>query len=101
MQEHAPMRETEVGEVIHYWTDLHVAGVHLDAPLDVGDHIHILGHTSDFEQNVGSMQIEHETVRHAEPGADVGIRVAEHAREHDKVYKVVELEDIGAEQNEL
>jgi len=97
MQEHGRTQETEVGEVIHYWTDLHVAGVHLDAPLDVGDRIHVLGHTSDFEQAVGSMQIEHETVRHAEPGVDVGIRVAEHAREHDKVYKVVETEDVAGD----
>jgi putative protease len=89
------MTEREVGVVTHYWNHLGVAGVHLTESVDVGDHIHILGHTSDFEQDIGSMQIEHHEVRHANPGDDVGIRVASHAHEHDRVYKLVEPE-IGA-----
>lgn len=101
MQEHEPMRENEIGEVIHYWSDLRVAGVRLNAPLEVGDRIHVLGHTSDFKQSVGSMQINHQQVSHADAGSDIGIRVAEHAREHDKVYKIVEMSDIGAGESEL
>ena len=88
MQECGPMQEQDVGVVTHYWSDIGVAGVHLSAPLDAGDHIHVLGHTSDFEQDVGSMEIEHHRVEHANPGFDVGIRVAEHAREHDHVFKM-------------
>lgn len=90
MQEHAPMQEVDVGVVTHYWSHLGVAGVHLTASLDAGDHVHILGHTSDFEQVVGSMEADHQRIWHAEPGADVGIRLVEHAREHDHVYKLVE-----------
>lgn len=100
MQEHAPVSEREIGVVTHYWSDLGVAGVHLTEPVDVGDHIHILGHTTDFEQDVGSMQIEHHGIRHADSGDDVGIRVADHAREHDHVYKLAS-EDIGGDEHAL
>jgi len=87
------MREQEVGVVTHYWTALGVAGVHLTAPLDVGDLVHVTGHTSDFEQPVDTLEIEHHRIAHADAGADVGLRVAEHAREHDRIYKLV---DAGA-----
>ena len=100
MQESAPMREVEVGTVTHYWSHLGVAGVHLTEPLDVGDRIHVLGHTSDFEQCVGTMEVEHHRIIHADPGADVGVHVADHAREHDHVYKLVEF-DPGAPGMEL
>jgi putative protease len=82
-------KETPVGVVTHYWTHLGVAGVHLNAPLDVGDRIHVLGHTSDFEQNVTSMELDHVHVQHANAGADIGIIIGEHTREHDAVYKFV------------
>jgi len=95
MQETGLLQEEDVGVVTHYWSDLGVAGVHLAAPLDAGDHIHVLGRTSDFEQTVGSMEIEHHRIAHANPGFDVGIRVAEHAREHDHVYKLVDYDTGG------
>jgi putative protease len=100
MQEHAPLSEHAVGVVTHYWSHLGVAGVHLTEPVDVGDHIHVFGHTTDFEQDVGSMQIDHHDITHAGAGQDVGIRVAEHAREHDTVYKLAR-EDAGVEQHWL
>lgn len=100
MQEHEPVDERQVGVVTHYWSHLGVAGVHLTEPIDVGSHIHILGHTTDFEQDVGSMQIEHHEVPHANPGDDVGIRVADHVREHDAVYKLGS-EDVGAGEHAL
>jgi putative protease len=100
MQEHAPISEHEVGVVTHYWNHLGVAGVHLTAPIDVGDHVHVLGHTTDFEQDVDSMQIDHEEVQHAGAGEDVGIRVADHAREHDRIFKLVS-DDVGGGEHAL
>ena len=100
MQEHAPLQEVDVGMVTHYWSKLGVAGVHLTQPLDVGDRIHVLGHTSDFEQPVGAMEIEHHRILHGDPGADVAVHVVDHAREHDHVYKLVEY-DPGAPGVEL
>lgn len=82
------MAETEVGVVSHWYGHLGVAGVTLSAPLRVGDRIHVKGHTSDFEAVVESMQIEHEDVQEADAGASVGINLPDHAREHDRIYKV-------------
>ena len=100
-REPTQVSETEIGVVTHYWSELGVAGVHLNAPLDAGDHIHILGHTSDFEQNVGSMEIEHHKIAHANSGDDVGIRVVDHAREHDHVYRSMPSAAPGEGQNLL
>lgn len=82
--------EKQVGRVTHYFGKVGVAAVELEDELKVGDTIHVKGHTSDWTQTVESMQIEHQPVQKAGPGDVVGIKVADHAREHDIVYKVVE-----------
>ena len=83
------MSEQKIGVVSHYWGNLSVAGLKItDGELSVGDTIHIKGHTSDFTQSVESMQIENQSVEVARPGDDVGIKVIEHARDHDDVFKV-------------
>ena len=69
-------------------SDLSVAAVKLDVALKVGDTIRVLGHTSDFRQKVDSIQIEHEQVPEAIGGDEIGIKVAQHAREHDVVYRI-------------
>ncbi len=84
------MREIRVGSVEHYYSNLGVAAVLLDDGLKVGDSIHILGHTSNFTQKVDSIQIEHKDTDHAGNGDRIGIKVIEHSREHDGVFKVVE-----------
>jgi len=80
--------EVRVGIVTHYYGHLSVAAVRLDVALKVGDTIRVLGHTSDFRQKVDSIQIEHEQVPEAIGGDEIGIKVAQHAREHDVVYRV-------------
>ncbi len=83
------MAEQKVGVVTHYFGKIHVAAVDLTAgELHVGDTIHVKGQTSDFTQNVDSMQIEHQAVEAARPGDPVAIKVIEHARVHDEVFKV-------------
>jgi putative protease len=79
-----------IGVVTHYYGHLSVAVVKLDpgASLRVGDSIHIKGHTSDFSQRVESLQIGHQPVQEVGPGDDFGLKVADHAREHDVVYRV-------------
>ena len=78
----------EVGKVTHYYTKLGVAVIELSDTLKVGDKIKIKGATSDFEQPVDSMQIEHENIEEAKAGQSIGMKVKEHVREHDVVYKV-------------
>ena len=100
MAEQSWAHEREIGVVTHYWSHLGVAGVHLSEPLDVGDHIHVVGHTTDLEQDVDAMQFDHHDIRHANPGFDVGIRVVDHVREHDHVFRV-EGEPVGVDQHVL
>ena len=77
----------EVGRITHFFTRISVAVVELSAPLAVGDRIVIKGPTTDFEQVVESMQIEHENVERAEAGQSIGLKVVQRAREKDVVYK--------------
>lgn len=82
------MKEERVGVVSHYFGHAGVAAVVLEGGLSVGDTIHIKGHLTDFTQTVESIQIEHKNIPEAKEGEDVGIKVKEHVREHDVVYKV-------------
>jgi putative protease len=79
-----------VGVVTHYFGHLSVAVVKLDPNtiLRVGDRIHVKGHTSDFSQRVESLQIGHAAVEEVGPDDDFGLKVVDHAREHDVVYRV-------------
>ena len=82
------MAEELIGKVSHWFGKISVAGIELTGKLAVGDRIHILGHTTDFEQEVTSMQLMHQDIDEAAPGDDVGIRVQFRARTGDRVYKV-------------
>ena len=85
------MKEKEVGVVTHYFSNAQVAAVEITkGDLAISDVIHIKGHTTDFTQKIESMQLEHEAVEKAKKGTSIGIRVNEHARVHDIVYKVID-----------
>ena len=77
----------EVGRVTHFFSKISVAVIELKAPLAVGDTIAIKGPTTDFEQAVESMQIEHQNVQKATAGQSIGLKVTQHVRETDIVYK--------------
>ena len=78
-----------VGVVTHYYGQPSVAIVKLESgSLRVGDTIHFKGHTSDFSQRIESLQVEHAAVSEVGPNDDFGIKVLQHVREHDVVYKV-------------
>jgi len=77
----------KVGSITHFFSKISVAVVELTAPLVVGDHILIKGPTTDFEQMVESMQIEHKNIEKAEAGQSIGMKMAEHVKERDVVYK--------------
>ncbi len=84
------MAEEQVGKVTHYFGHLGVAAIEItDGTLAVGDTIHVKGHTSDFTLKVDSMQIDGESIAEAAVGENVGLKVPEHAREHDLVAKVL------------
>jgi len=80
----------EVGKVDHYYSKLSVAVVDItdDAGLKPGDKIRIKGATTDFEQEVKSMQVDHKEIEDAKKGQSIGMKVSDHVRQNDKVYKV-------------
>lgn len=81
---------TEVATVTHYFGKIGVAVLKLKQVLQVGDKIHILGHTTDFEQVITSMEIEHKKVEAVKPGDDVALKVRAKVRGGDVVYKITE-----------
>jgi putative protease len=77
----------QIGQITHFFSKIGVAVVELTAPLAVGDRILVKGPSTDFEQIVDSMQIEHENIQGAEAGQSIGLKLAQQARERDAVYK--------------
>ena len=51
--------EVEIGHVTHFFNKINVAVLSIKDELNLGETIHILGHTTDFTQKVTSIQIEH------------------------------------------
>jgi translation elongation factor EF-1alpha len=83
------MPELEIGVVTHYFGHIGVAAIKLTAGgLNAGDTIRVKGHTTDFTTVIESMQVEHASLAAAQKGDAIGIKVPDHAREHDKVYRV-------------
>jgi len=82
--------EQRIGVVTHYFSHLSVAVIQLEAgaTLRVGDVIHVWGHTTDFTQKVESLEVDHAPVAEVVAKDDFGLKVIEHAREHDVVFKV-------------
>jgi putative protease len=76
----------ELGKIIHYYPKIGVAIVELRASLKVGDKIAIKGSTTNFEQIVESMQIEHKDVQSAEAGKSIGLKVVQKVREGDIIH---------------
>ncbi len=83
------MNEQEIGTVTDYYTHVHVIAVEVTGgELNVGDEIHIVGHTTDLNVTVNSMELNHKHVDKALRGQVVGIRCEERVRPHDHVYVV-------------
>lgn len=83
------MPEELIGHVSHYYDRIGVAVVKLtDGSLKVGDTIHVTG-KSDFQQQVSSMQVEHQNVEEARKGSEVAIKLDQAVRDRDHIHKVV------------
>lgn len=77
-----------IGAITHYYSKIGVGIVELEGELKVGDKVKIKGHSTDIEQDIDSIQINHEDVQEAKKGDVVGLKVPDKVREGDKVYKV-------------
>lgn len=80
-------KENIIGKVTHYFPKVRAAVIKLKAALAVGDTIKIKGHTTDFTQNITSLQIDHVPINTAKKGQEIGLLVDSRVRQHDVVYK--------------
>lgn len=85
----AQAEERLIGRITHYYSHLGVGIIELtEGELKVGDVVHIKGAHTDFKQTVDSIQLEHQSVDHADKGKSAGVKVKEKVREHDQVFLV-------------
>lgn len=77
-----------VGEVNHFYNRIGVAVIDLVDSLRLGDQVHFLGRSTDFKQEVTSMQIEHEAITEAGKGQEIAVKVERRVRNHDQVFKI-------------
>ena len=78
--------ENEIGTVSTYFSRAGVAAIKLTGNLKIGNKIRIKGTTTDFTTLVETMQIENESIKKANAGDHIGVKVPERVRPNDKVY---------------
>jgi putative protease len=85
------MPEDEVGVVVNYFAKPGVAAVQVTrGSIKQGDLLRYKGHTTDFTQEVTTMEIDRQPIEEAHVGDIIGLKVKERVRENDKVLKVEE-----------
>jgi len=77
-----------IGKITHYFSNIGVAVIELEDSLKTGDTIRIIGGETDFNQSVGSMQIEHKQIDKAKAGDSIGLKLDQKVHEGYKVYKL-------------
>jgi putative protease len=83
------MSEEKVGKVIKFFARPSVAAIEVsEGILSVGDSIRIKGHSTDFEQEVVSIEVDNTAVEKAEKGQLIGIKVKDRVRPNDQVFRV-------------
>ena len=82
------MEKQLVGKIVHYYTKIGVGVIELSGDLKAGEKISIEGPTTNLQQVVESMQIEHQSMLSAKSGQAIGLKVSGKAREGDLVYKI-------------
>ena len=81
------MEKVRVGKISHYYPKIGVAVVEVEAALKIGDKISIESNETNFQQTVGSMQIDRTPIKEAKKGSSIGMKVENAVKEHDIVYK--------------
>ena len=83
------MPEEEVGLIVKYFAKPGVAALEIrNGSIRTGDLLRFKGHTTDFTQEVSSMEVDNKPIDEAGAGDLVGIKVKERVREKDRVYRV-------------
>lgn len=84
------MAEKKIGEVVKFFSKPSVAAVKIiDGELYVGDSIKYSGHTTDFIDEVKSLEVDNKSVPKAVAGDFIGVKVSDRVRPGDEVFKVI------------
>lgn len=79
----------EIGVIVAFYAAPSAAIIEIkNGSLKVGDTLWIRGHTTDLKETITSMQIDHQPISEAKQGAQVGVKVSQKVRQHDRVYKI-------------
>lgn len=79
----------KIGEVTHYFPHVNAAAVKmLKSGLKVGDRIYLKGHTTDFKEDVQSIQLDHAPITEAKKSQEIGLMVKSRVRIGDSVYRI-------------
>ena len=78
----------KVGKVKPFYATIGVALVEVEGTLKVGDKVKFEGHGADFEQEVTSLQVNHEQVQKASAGDIIGMKTDQKVKEGTEVKKV-------------
>ncbi len=85
-----PMEE-RIGSVIRFFEKNSIAAVKLDfGDLAIGDTIRIKGSSTDFTQKIDDLEFDHKPVQKAIRGQFTGIKLSQHAKPFDLVYKIMD-----------
>jgi len=85
------MAEEEVGVVVKFFAKPSVAAIKVTTgSINKGDTLMYKGHTTDFTEEVKSMELDNQPIEEAKVGDMIGVKVKERVRENDIVYKVVD-----------
>ena len=76
-----------IGEVVHYFGGVGVAVIKFKTKVKIGTSVHFKGATTDFEQKLTSMQLNHKEIKEAGKGKEVGVKVDDRVRVGDEVYE--------------
>ena len=82
--------EEKIGEVTHYFGHIPAGIFKLAGTLKRGDKIHVKGATTDFTQEITSMQVDHKNVEEGKKGDEVGVEIDQKVRDGDEVFLVTQ-----------
>lgn len=75
-----------VGRVTHYFNKIGVAIIKLSGSIKVGDKVKFVGFSTNFEDEITSIEVEKKKLDKADAPFEVGVKVKNRVREGDRVY---------------
>ncbi len=81
------VKRKPIGEVTHFFDKICVAVIRFDQGVEVGEEVCFEGPKNSFSQVLNSMQYEHESIRSAKKGQEVGVKVKKPVKEGHRVYR--------------